>query len=97
MIPSSEPPTPPGSSKPAQSAKVKLLSLAQDALAAVTQAISTGHPQLAYRLLKDLGLLTKLKDGLTDPELVRQQIQLEHASQLRPLAPQSDQPSASKP
>lgn len=71
-----------------ESAKAKLLSLTQGALDAVTRAVASGNPQVAYKLLKDLGLLTKVKEGLTDPALIQKQIQLEHANQIRALAPQ---------
>jgi len=71
-----------------ESAKAKLLNLAQGALDAVTQAVMSGNAQLGYKLLKDLGLLTKMKAGLTDPELLRQQIQLEQANLLSTLAPE---------
>jgi len=60
-----------------ESSKARLLSVAQTALDSVAQTIQAGNPRLAYNLLKDLGLLSKLKEGLTDPELLRQQIERE--------------------
>ncbi len=62
-----------------ESSKAKLLSLSNDALGVVAKAVQDGDRHIAYRLLKDLGLLAKLQPGQTDPDLLLEQLDIEHA------------------
>jgi hypothetical protein len=68
-----------------ENSKMRLLSVVQDALNAVTSAIQDGDKRLAYSLLKDLGLLTKIQGGLTNPDILNLQIQLEEAHQKKEI------------
>ena len=63
----------------------RLLAIVKKALDAVTWSIDEGDGRLAYTLLKDLGLLTRIQDSLTDPKLLNRQMQLDHSKLLRSL------------
>jgi hypothetical protein len=66
-----------------ESTKLKLMSLVKDAVDAVKISMDEGDGRLALTLLKELGLLTKVSNGPTDPEAVSQQIQIEEANRKR--------------
>jgi hypothetical protein len=48
----------------------RLPAIVKKALDTVTWSIDEGDGRLAYTLLKDLGLLTRIQDTLTDPRLL---------------------------
>jgi hypothetical protein len=76
-----------------ESTKTQLLSVAQEALVAVVNAIKAGDHRIAYKLLKDLGLLTKLAPGLTDPQLLGHQMELNLKELKRSLDPAIPNPA----
>ena len=63
----------------------RLLAIVKKALDAVTWSIDEGDGRLAYTLLKDLGLLTRIQDSLTDPKLLSRKMQLDHFQLLKSL------------
>jgi len=63
----------------------RLLAIVTKALDAVTWSIDEGDGRLAYTLLKDLGLLTQIQAGLTDPKLLRRKMHLDHLNLLQSL------------
>jgi len=76
-----------------ESTKTKLLSVVQDALSTVISAIQKGNHSLAYRLLKDLGVLTKIDPGLTDPQLLQKEMQTDQIALTPPVDPASPDPT----
>lgn len=73
-----------------ENSKMKLLSVVQDALGAVTGAIQAGDKRMAYNLLKDLGLLSKIQAGLTNPDILGHQIRIEEARQKQEFQAKAD-------
>jgi hypothetical protein len=76
-----------------ESTKVKLLGTVNDALASVTTAIKEGDRRMAYRLIKDLGVLHKVIPGLTDPEMLRQQMESDQNAFKQSLNPTPSEPN----
>jgi hypothetical protein len=69
-----------------ESAIARLSNMVDMAVTNIEKALGTGDAKLSYSFLKDLGFLSKQKEGATDPALVRQQI----AADLQGQSPLAD-------
>jgi hypothetical protein len=73
----------------ADSVRTRLLKIAEDAVATVGKAVAEGDRKLAYGVLKDLGLLGRVKDIPTEPALIQQQMELDCKQQSRKMNAQA--------
>jgi hypothetical protein len=73
----------------AESVRGRLLKVAEGAVAAVAKAVAEGDRKLSYNMLKDLGLLDKMKDMPTEPGFIQQQMELEYRQQPKKLTAQA--------
>jgi hypothetical protein len=67
------------------SVRHRMLKISDDAVVAVGGAVRHGDEKLAYRLLKDLGFLSKLQDQPIEPQIVQQQIDRELRQEQRSI------------
>jgi hypothetical protein len=59
-----------------ESARARVLRLAEDAAATVANAVAAGDVKVSLAVLKDLGLTRPDRRGSTDPALIAQQIEI---------------------
>ena len=72
-----------------ESVRGRILRAASDATTTVAKAVAEGDRKLSYNMLKDLGLLERIKDEPTEPAVIRQQMELECRQQPRKLTAQA--------
>jgi transposase len=71
-----------------QSARSRLLNLAEDAVKAVQGAIQQGDAKLAFQLLKHMNLFAQEPQGSDDPEVIRRETKLAQREKAQELARQ---------